>query len=237
VSTIIHNTPLSKDFFLLKIAHPNQAAMGQFYMARCWDSYPILSRPISVFDADDDSVSLLCKIVGEGTELLAKLRPGDDITLDGPYGNGFPLHDGRLALVGGGVGIAPLYLAAKTLRAHGASVDLYLGFSDVALLTEEYDEISDNLTVDVGGYITDKIDPAGYDAVYTCGPDIMMRILAKKCAATATPLLVSMENRMACGLGACLVCSCKTTGGNKKVCKDGPVFRAEEVYFDEPSRN
>jgi dihydroorotate dehydrogenase electron transfer subunit len=144
---------------------------------------------------------------------------------------------GKLALVGGGVGIAPLYLAAKTLREQGASVDLSLGFSDVALLTEEYDAVCDNLTVDVGGYITDRIDPMGYDAVYTCGPAVMMHILADKCRAAGTPLWVSMENRMACGLGACLVCSCKTAGGNKKVCKDGPVFKAEEMYFDEQAGN
>ena len=93
-----------------------------------------------------------------------------------------------------------------------------------------YKAICDELTVNIGGYITDAINPADYDYIMTCGPHIMMQVLADKVKGTAAQLYVSMENRMGCGVGACLVCSCKTTGGNKKVCKDGPVFKAEEVF-------
>lgn len=233
MANVISNTFLSPDFFLLQVEQPNSAAMGQFYMVRAWGHYPVLSRPISVYDADSATVSLLCKVVGEGTQILSQLRPGDSITLDGPYGTGFPLLSGNIAMVGGGVGIAPLYLASKTLVATGASVDLYLGFSDQSVLEQEFASVCGKLTVNVGGYITDQIDPAGYDHIFTCGPDIMMRILHRKCVAAGTPLYVSLENRMACGLGACLVCSCATTSGNKKACKDGPVFLCQEVYFDE----
>lgn len=234
MATILENIQLSRDFFLMKAAQENDASMGQFYMVRGWERYPLLSRPISVYDADKESVSLLYKIVGEGTALLSKLRPGDPVTLHGPYGNGFPVVSGRTAMVGGGVGIAPLYLAAKTLAKADPSsqIDLYLGFSDTALLENEYASVCDNLTTDVGGYITDKVEPGDYDQIFTCGPDIMMRVLAEKCAKSGTPLYVSLENRMACGLGACLVCSCKTVNGNRKACKDGPVFEAKAVYFN-----
>lgn len=239
MGVLLENRPLASDFFLLKVEQPNNARMGQFYMVRAWEHYPVLSRPISVYDADSGTIWLLCKTVGEGTRLLAGLRMGDNVTLDGPYGNGFPVVRGRTALVGGGVGIAPLYLAAKTLRAIAPSaqnpdsvLDMYLGFSDQALLQSEYEAVCDHLTVDVGGYITDRVDPVRYDQILCCGPDIMMRVLHKKCAAVGTPLYVSLENRMACGLGACLVCSCKTPGGNRKVCKDGPVFDSKAVYFD-----
>lgn len=232
MAIVLENRQLSRDFFLLRAAQANTARMGQFYMVRAWEHYPVLSRPISVFDADSNEISLLYKVVGEGTALLAKLRPEEPVVLEGPYGNGFPTVAGRIALVGGGVGIAPLYLAAKTLRAASAAnrLDLFLGFSDTALLQEQYAAVCDRLTVDVGGLITERVDPAGYDHIFTCGPDAMMRALHRRCAAAGTPLYVSLENRMACGLGACLVCSCKTTGGNRKVCLDGPVFDAGTVY-------
>jgi dihydroorotate dehydrogenase electron transfer subunit len=135
-------------------------------------------------------------------------------------------------MVGGGAGIAPLYLGAKQYRDAGCTVDLYLGFSGAAILTTEYRKIADSLTVDVGGFITDAVDPSGYDAVFTCGPEIMMKALWEKCksAGTGDKLFVSLEARMACGVGACYGCSRKTIGGNKKVCKDGPVFPAQEVF-------
>ena len=234
LATVLENTKLSHDFYLMRAEHQSATAPGQFYMVRGWEQYPLLSRPIRAYDADETTVSLLYKVVGEGTELLARLRPGDPVTLDGPYGNGFPAVTGKIALVGGGVGIAPLYLTAKALRENDptVTVDIYLGFSDTALLEAQYGAVCDSLTVNVGGFITDEIDPAGYDHVLTCGPDIMMRVLHRKCEASGTPLYVSMENRMACGLGACLVCSCKTADGNRKVCKDGPVFQSKAVYFD-----
>ena len=137
------------------------------------------------------------------------------------------------SLVGGGIGVAPLYYTAKQLKLQGAAVDIYLGFTDEALLQEEYAAVCDKLVVNVGGYVTDEINPADYDVIMTCGPHIMMKVLANKVKGTAAQLYVSMENRMGCGVGACLVCSCKTSSGNKKVCKDGPVFKAEEVFGNE----
>ncbi len=233
MATVLENRQLSEDFFLLKARAENNVRPGQFYMLRAWDTYPVLSRPISVFDADGETVTFLYKVVGQGTELFSRLEAGQQITLDGPHGNGFPEDiKGKIALVGGGVGIAPLYMTARAYKEKGSRVDLYLGFSGEPLLEKEYGAVADRLEVNVGGFITDYIDPAEYDYIVTCGPEIMMRVLYKKCVdtGTAAPLYVSMENRMACGIGACLVCTCRTAGGNRKVCKDGPVFLGEEVF-------
>lgn len=233
MAVVMKNEAVGKDFYLLQVAGTFAGTMGQFCMLRAWEEYPVLSRPISIFNCDAESISFLYKVVGQGTALLAQLKPGDAVDVQGPYGRGFPEVKGKVALVGGGIGVAPLYLTAKALKAQGNPVDLYLGFTDEALLQEEYAAVCDDLTVNVGGFITDDINPAEYDYIMTCGPHIMMKILAQKVKGTAAQLYVSMENRMGCGVGACLVCSCKTTGGNKKVCKDGPVFKAEEVFGDE----
>lgn len=236
MGTILSNENLGQDFFLMKVKEKNDAEMGQFYMLRAWNTYPVLSRPISVYDADEASVSFLYKVVGEGTKLLSGMNAGAEITLDGPHGNGFlDLNDKKkIALVGGGVGIAPLYLAAKTYKKANpdCTVDIYLGFSGEPILQSEYEKVADSVTVNVGGFVTDDIDPCAYDAIVTCGPTIMMKVLYEKCKKlqAEAPLYVSMENRMACGIGACLVCTCKTTGGNRKVCKDGPVFLGSEVF-------
>ena len=237
MSLVLSNQRVGEDFYLMhsvKARSHGTARMGQFYMLRAWKSHPILSRPISVFDDDGETVSFLYKIVGKGTEIFSTLQKGDEITMLGPLGNSFPDVTGKIALVGGGVGVAPFHLAVKQLKAsHGGScVDLYLGFGKAPVLTEEYERVADNLIVNVGGFISDEIDPAGYDHIMACGPEPMMKALYEKCkkARAEERLYVSMERRMACGIGACLVCSCKTMDGNKKVCKDGPIFKGAEVF-------
>ena len=234
MAEILQNEQVSDDFYLMKVKKENQAAMGQFYMLRAWNEYPVLSRPISVFDADPETVSFLYKVVGKGTEIFTKLKAGDEITLDGPHGNGFPEVKGKIALVGGGVGIAPLYLTAKTLKKldPDTKVDIYLGFSGQPILTDRYEAVADQVKVNVGGFVTDDIDPREYDFILTCGPEIMMKVLYRKCRdlKAKAPVYVSMENRMACGIGACLVCTCKTSKGNRRACKDGPDMLGNEVF-------
>ena len=234
MAEILQNEQVSDDFYLMKVKKENQAAMGQFYMLRAWNEYPVLSRPISVFDADPETVSFLYKVVGKGTEIFTKQKAGDEITLDGPHGNGFPEVKGKIALVGGGVGIAPLYLTAKTLKKldPDTKVDIYLGFSGQPILTDRYEAVADQVKVNVGGFVTDDIDPREYDFILTCGPEIMMKVLYRKCRdlKAKAPVYVSMENRMACGIGACLVCTCKTSKGNRRACKDGPVMLGNEVF-------
>ena len=236
MSLVLSNERIGKDLYLMKTMKSERggaARMGQFYMLRAWGNYPVLSRPISVFDEDGQTVSFLYKVAGKGTGIFSALQKGDEISMLGPLGNSFPDAKGKIALIGGGVGIAPFYLAAKQLKEQNSScADLYLGFSEEAVLIEEYKRLADNLIVNVGGFISDEIDPDGYDHIMACGPEPMMRALYEKCKDSLAEerLYVSMERRMACGVGACLVCNCKTRYGNKKVCMDGPVFKGVEVF-------
>ena len=234
MAVILQNRLVADDFWMMQVEADTAAAGGQFYMLRAWEQYPVLSRPISVFDTDGKTVRFLYKVVGQGTEHFTTLKPGDQIKLDGPHGNGVPDAQGNIALVGGGVGIAPLYLLAKELKKRhpDSTVDIYLGFSGQPMLVEEYEKTADRVTVNVGGFVTDDIDPIQYDVIMTCGPEIMMKVLYKKCVDTGAKakVYVSMENRMACGIGACLVCTCKTKSGNKRACKDGPVMEGWEVF-------
>ncbi|MGI6161709.1 MAG: dihydroorotate dehydrogenase electron transfer subunit [Christensenellales bacterium] len=230
MSNIIFNKKLSDGFFIMKAECNDSVLPGQFYMLRAWDRYPLLSRPISVFDADGESVTFLYKTVGEGTKILSELKAGDSITLLGPLGNGFPMVKGRVALVGGGVGIAPLYMTAKALKKVGANVDIYLGFRQEAVLEKEFHEAGDALSINIGGFVTDDVSPDKYDYIFTCGPMPMMRAMYNKSKDSGAKVYISMENRMACGVGACFGCTCNTSGGNRKVCKDGPVFSGREIF-------
>ena len=235
MSKVIENRRLNDDFLLLRVEEQNEARMGQFCMLRSWDRYPLLSRPVSVFDSDGATLSFLYRIVGEGTRLLSELRSGDECSTGSPLGHGFPPASGRVALVGGGAGIAPLYLAAKTLKRENPEniVHSYLGFTDSPILETEFGAVCDDLLLDVGGFITDTLDPAEYDCIFSCGPEIMMWVLQKKCRAVGTKHFVSLEGRMACGIGICLGCTCQASDANRKICTDGPVFPAEEVFGDD----
>lgn len=234
MAEILSNENIAADFWLLKArtTPARQPAMGQFYMLRAWDTEPLLSRPISVFDADEDTVSFLYRVLGRGTKIISECKAGDSLTLLGPLGKGFSKVTGRTALVGGGAGIAPLHFAAREIRRSGttASLDIFLGFSGSPMLETPYRLLCDTLTVQSGGFITGAVKAEEYDCILTCGPEPMMKALAEKCRGLPVRLELSLESRMACGTGACLVCSRGTAGGSKKVCKDGPVFDAREIY-------
>ena len=226
---VIKNEYIGEDMYLMEIEGQFKGEMGQFYMLRAWDNYPLLSRPISIHDISDDSISFLYKVVGEGTKILSKLKPEDTIKLEGPYGNGYEKVEGKVALVGGGIGVAPLYLVAKNIE----NCDAYLGFREEPILIDKYNEVCNEVNIAIGNtFVTDIIDVNKYDYILTCGPTPMMEKLIKMTEKTDTKLFVSLENHMACGVGACLVCTCKTKFGNKKTCKDGPVFRGEDVIFN-----
>lgn len=225
---IIENSYIGEDMYRMKVAGKFEGKMGQFYMLRAWDKYPVLSRPISIHDIDEEGITFLYKVVGEGTEIFAKLVPGDEIKLQGPYGNGYEKVEGKVALVGGGIGVAPLYLVAKTIP----GCDAYLGFREEAILVDEYKEFCNEVKTTTGNtFITDVLNVEDYDYILSCGPTPMMEKLVKMCEGTNTRIMISLENHMACGVGACLVCTCKTKFGNKKTCKDGPVFWGEDVIF------
>ncbi|MNB70659.1 Dihydroorotate dehydrogenase B (NAD(+)), electron transfer subunit [compost metagenome] len=232
MGTVISNEQLADNVYHLRVGGDYSGEMGQFYMLRAWDNYPVLSRPLSIHQVGEDSIDFLYHVVGEGTELFAKLIPGDPIQLEGPFGSGFPKVEGRIALVGGGIGIAPLMYCARELP----GCDVFLGYSREPFATEQFRPYADKLTVDVGGLILDSVDFKAYDHVFVCGPHPMLKAAQHKATAAQSEgsrvnVYLSLENRMACGIGACLVCSVSCKDGQRKACADGPVFLAEEVVF------
>lgn len=225
---VIENSYVGDNMFYIKIEGKFNAKMGQFYMLRAWDNFPLLSRPISIFEVEENCISFLYKVVGQGTQIISKLKEGDYIKIEGPYGNGFEKVSGKVALVGGGVGIAPLYMVAKEI----GSCDAYLGFNQEEIMLETFGEVCNNVFTTKGStFITDILDVEKYDYIIVCGPTPMMKKILKMAEGTKTRVQVSLENYMACGVGACLVCTCKTHSGNKRTCKDGPVFWGEDVIL------
>ncbi|MDR2908303.1 MAG: dihydroorotate dehydrogenase electron transfer subunit [Oscillospiraceae bacterium] len=242
VLAVRSNEMLLPDIGRLTVEAAAPARPGQFYMLRPEHGAMLLGRAISLCDRQGEILTFLYKIVGKGTAELSRLREGDPLRLTGPLGNGFPLEDisGKIALIGGGVGVAPMVYTARALRERGNTADAFLGYPDSPYLHETMKTLCDKVTVatesgvcGAKGYVTDIFDPEKYAAVLCCGPLAMMRAVAEKCKAAGTPVWLSLENRMACGVGACLVCTCKgKSGGNLRVCADGPVFRGEEISLD-----
>ncbi len=232
MALITDNKKIGNGIYLLEVEGRFKGSPGQFYMIQVAETYPLLSRPISIFELTGNKLKFLYRIAGEGTRLLSEKKGGECIGLRGPYGNGYPSVKGKIAVVGGGMGAAPLYETCKRLKEHPdiTAVDLYLGFSEEIILKNEWEKVCSSFFYDIGGMITKHVDVADYDAVLACGPDIMMKKLTETGKKHGKKVYVSIESRMGCGIGACLSCSCKTANGNKKVCKDGPVFLGVEIY-------
>ena len=235
MAVIRDNREIAKDIYMLTLAGVAPGAAGQFVELHLPDGAMLLPRPISLFDTDEErgETTLVYRIAGKGTQLLGTLKCGE-LRVTGPLGNGFPIEDGPAVLIGGGLGIAPLYLLLKTLkRADPArEVSVYLGYTEPVFLKEHFFDLADIVTAQTGGYITDAVDFSREAVYYACGPAPMMRAAAKKASEYGRKLYVSLESRMACGVGACLGCSIETINGNRRVCKDGPVFDAREVYYE-----
>ena len=239
-TNVLQNIHLAEDIYVLTVErHSANATAGQFFMLKCWDHELTLMRPISVYMATEETLSFMYRVVGKGTLQLTRLQPGNSMMLLGGLGNGYPLEQlhGHIAVVGGGVGIPPLCLTAKMLQANGTQVDAFLGYRDQLFAVEAFEPFCHDIFVssEVGpegycGYITDLLKADQYDAVLTCGPEVMMRKVAQLCANSQTPCWCSMEQRMACGIGACLGCSIPTTEGMRRVCKDGPVFSSTLLF-------
>ena len=236
-AAVLENKPLGDGIFKMVVRWPHPAQAGQFFMVRGWDRFPLLSRPISVHDADGETLTFLYEVRGEGTRLLSEKRAGDSVELTGPAGVGFPVEElkGKIAVVSGGIGIAPLLLAVKNLS--GCQVVLCCGFRDKSYCLDAFWPYVGEIRVatDSGregqkGFVTELLDPADFDAVITCGPEPMMEKLARACMAKKVPCYESMERHMACGIGASLGCTHHTAHGAKCICKDGPVFKGEDIY-------
>ena len=199
-----------------------------------------LRRPISVCDYEDGVLTLIYKAVGEGTELMAKLNAGKELDILVGLGNGYDTAKSGDAplLIGGGVGVPPLYALCKKLIADGKKPTVILGFNtaDEVFCVEDFKSLGAKVLVatadgSVGtrGFVTDAMKEIdNYTYFYTCGPTPMLKALF---TATTTSGQFSFEERMGCGFGACMGCSCKTNFGNKRVCKDGPVFEKEEILW------
>ncbi|NME96077.1 dihydroorotate dehydrogenase electron transfer subunit [Clostridium cochlearium] len=233
---IIDNKKIYENIYKLSISGDFKGKPGQFYMVRSWRKEPLLSRPISIYSIDNNTLEFLYAVVGEGTKLLSKLKKGDSINLLGPLGNGFPIENikGKIAVVSGGIGIAPLYEVVKNLQE--CEIDLYAGFREKSYSTEAFKEYVENIYIATEsgeegekGYITDILEVNKYDMVLCCGPEVMMKKVVKMCKEKKVPIYISMEKHMACGVGACLGCTCKTKDGNKRTCKEGPVFLGDEL--------
>ena len=238
VLNICESAEVSNGIFRLSVKGKFNPRPGQFYMVRGWKNEPLLSRPLSVHDADDERIRFLYQLKGQGTDSLSKLGEGRCVELLGPLGNGFDTDrfKGKVAVVAGGIGIAPMLYTVKKLK--GAEVDVYAGFREDVYAIDEIKKHVKNVYVATEngrygykGYVTEIFSPWEYNAVLCCGPEIMMERIVKMCNDYATPVYVSLESHMACGIGACLVCTCKTVDGNKRTCKDGPVFSGREVIL------
>ncbi|MCR4594078.1 MAG: dihydroorotate dehydrogenase electron transfer subunit [Clostridiales bacterium] len=213
-------------------------APGQFVNLRIDGLY--LRRPISVYDVGENTLSLIYKVVGKGTKKMSEMQSGDSIAVLTGLGNGYnlSLSGDHPLLIGGGVGIPPLYLLAKKLILEGKSVSVILGFNtkDEIFCEEDFKELGADVsvtTVDgshgIKGFVTSAIKE-GYTHFYTCGPEPMLRAVY---TATDTDGQFSFEERMGCGFGACMGCSCKTISGYKRICRDGPVLRKEEILWED----
>ena len=200
-----------------------------------------LRRPISVCDADGDTLTVLYKVVGKGTQIMSKLRAGQRVNALLPLGNGYSVPEGikSAALIGGGIGVPPLYLLAKELLRKDIAVHAVLGFNraEEAFYTREFEALGCNVTLTTvdgsagtKGFVTDVLPGIEYDYFYTCGPLPMLRAVYR---ATGVGGQFSLEERMGCGFGACMGCSFRTTNGDKRICKDGPVFAKEELPWDD----
>ena len=197
-----------------------------------------LRRPISVCDYDESTLTIIYKVVGKGTEQMSAMVPGEKLDILTGLGNGYDisLAGDSPVLLGGGVGVPPMYNLAKKLIAEGKKVTVILGFNtqNEIFYENEFKVLGCDVavtTVDgsygIKGFVTDAL-PENYSYFYTCGPEPMLKAVYK---ATATSGQMSFEERMGCGFGACMGCSCKTLTGNKRICKEGPVMKKEEILW------
>jgi len=239
--TIIENTPLTGSVYRMRLAGDTSAitAPGQFINLRLDGFY--LRRPISVCDYDDSTVTVLYKILGQGTEYMTTLRSGAALDVLTGLGNGFDLSDAGESplLIGGGVGTPPMYRLCRELIAAGKTPTVILGFNtrEEIFYEEEFMALGARLilaTADgsrgVKGFVTDAMVGLDYTYFYCCGPEAMLKAVWR---AAKTSGQLSFEERMGCGFGACMGCSCKTITGYKRICKDGPVLRKEEILWDD----
>lgn len=246
IVSISRPNPYAFDMTLEAGEMARAARPGQFVHIRCGEGL-LLRRPISICDAQGDLLRVVFEVRGEGTRWLSQRKTGETLDVLGPLGNGFSPAGKDILLVGGGIGVPPMLGCARAYEAQGALVHAVLGFRDREhlLLAEEmkaYCEAvvvtTDDGSFGIHGYVDGQVralleQGTPVSDILACGPKPMLRSVYRAATEFGVPCQVSMEERMGCGVGACLVCACEMQDGVKKhVCKDGPVFRAEEVKWD-----
>ncbi len=237
---IIDNKKLTDNVYKMRLFGDTShiTASGQFVNIKLDGLF--LRRPISVCDCDENVLTLIYKVVGKGTEQMAKMQSGELDILTG-LGNGYDLSlsGDRPLLLGGGVGVPPMYMLAKMLINDGKKVSVILGFNtkDEIFYENEFKELGADVvvtTVDgsygIKGFVTDAAKNIDYSYFYTCGPEPMLKAIYKSLITSGQ---FSFEERMGCGFGACMGCSCKTITGYKRICKDGPVLKKEEILWED----
>ncbi|MBR3335042.1 MAG: dihydroorotate dehydrogenase electron transfer subunit [Clostridia bacterium] len=233
---ITENTPVTATVYRMRLegADLEEQKPGGFVNIRLEGLF--LRRPISVYDSAPGSLTILYKVVGKGTEQMAAMKAGESLDVLTGLGNGYDLAKAgdEPLLLGGGVGVPPLYLLAKQLTAAGKKVHAVLGFNTAEEVfgEEAFKALGCGVTVTtadgscgVKGFVTDSL-PESYSYFYTCGPEPMLRAVYRT---TKTSGQFSFEERMGCGFGACMGCSCKTITGYKRICREGPVLEKEEI--------
>lgn len=234
---IISNEKIAKSVFKMVLSGDTQyiTAPGQFVNIKLDGKF--LRRPISVCDCDADTLTIIYKVVGDGTLQMSQLQTGEVLDIITGLGNGYDIsHSKKPLLIGGGVGVPPMYLLCKKLIQSGQTPSVILGFNskDEVFYEDEFKKLGVNVavtTVDgsygIKGFVTDAF-PQDYDYFYTCGPLPMFKAVEAK---VKTSGQYSFEERMGCGFGACMGCSCKTKYESKRICKDGPVLVREEIVW------
>lgn len=237
---IVENIALTESVYKMTLSGDvsDITAPGQFVNIQLDGLY--LRRPISVCDLSEDAVTIVYKAVGKGTNQMSRMRSGQLDVLTG-LGNGYDLSvsGDRPVLLGGGVGVPPMYLLAKKLIAQGKQVKVILGFNtrNEVFFEQEFKALGAAVTVTtvdgsygLKGFVTDALSDMEYTYFYTCGPEPMLKAVYKT---SCTSGQFSFEKRMGCGFGACMGCSCKTITGYKRICKEGPVMRKEEILWED----
>lgn len=241
IFTVCSNIPLTANVFRMTLTGDTSAitAPGQFVNIRLDGMF--LRRPISVCDYDENTLTLIYKVVGKGTRLLSNLSSGARLDLLTGLGNGYDLSlsGDHPVLLGGGVGVPPLYRLAKDLLAQGKNVTVILGFNtgSETFYEEEFRALGARTLVctadgsyGIPGFVTTPLKDLSYSHFYACGPEPMLKAVHR---ATCTSGQLSFEERMGCGFGACMGCSCKTLTGNKRICREGPVMKKEEILWED----
>lgn len=245
---IVSQQCIGTDIYDMVLSFPKgakEARPGQFIAMYCEDGTKLLPRPISIcgIDAEAGTLRVVYRIAGEGTRLFSQMKVGDSLEVMGPLGNGFTMKDKKAIIVGGGIGIPPMLELAKQLDCEKTVV---LGYRDELFLKEEFEACAnvavatEDGSAGTKGTVIDAIEAAQVsgEIIYACGPMPMLKALAEYANAHGMEAQISLEERMACGIGACLGCICKTKEkdhhtnvNNTRICKDGPVFDAKEVVF------